>query len=71
MNESSTVYCSAEIVHGKWIYGRRPSSSRFYLATVEKNFTPQLMTFLHGCEIKSGRGRPEFEANMEVAIQNS
>ena len=35
----------------------RPSSPTFYLAAVEKN-----RIFLHGCEIKSGRGRPGFEA---------
>ena len=33
----------------------RPSSPRFYLAALEKN---------RGCEIKSGRGRPGFEASV-------
>ena len=37
----------------------RLPTPRFYLAAVEKN-----PIFLHSCEIKSGRGKPGYEASV-------
>ena len=39
----------------------RPSSPRFYLAALEKNWGVRII-FLQGCERKSGRERPGLEA---------
>ena len=41
----------------------RPSTRRFYLAAVEKNrkLEKNSPIFLHGCEIKFGRGKPGYE----------
>ena len=44
----------------------RPSTRRFYLTAVEKNrkLEKNSPIFLHGCEIKSGRGSPGYEVTV-------
>ena len=47
----------------------RPSTSRFYLAAVEKNQGGG--GSFHGCEIKSGRRRPEYEVIASLLLHLS
>ena len=45
--------------------------TRFYLAAVEQNQGVNSLIFLNGCEIKSRRGKPGYEASSHPSRPHS